>query len=72
MFVSLQTKLQNVCCQNNMKRHMAHDTQISIQSSSPQYMTTPFTAVFQYRRCFASPESGGIGGRAGGRMYIVS
>ena len=21
---------------------------------------TPFTAVFQYRRCFASPESGGI------------
>ena len=26
------------------------------------YMT-PFTAVFQYHRYFASPESGGIGGR---------
>ena len=25
--------------------------------------TTPFTAVFQYRRFYASPESGIIGGR---------
>ena len=30
---------------------------------------TPFTAVFQYRRFFASPESGGKGG---GRLYEIS
>ena len=29
---------------------------------------TPFTAVFQYRRFLASPESGGIGGE--GQLYI--
>ena len=29
---------------------------------------TPFTAVFQYRRFFASPEGGGIGG--GGEVTV--
>ena len=27
---------------------------------------TPFSAIFQYRCFFASPESGGIGGGGGG------